>query len=74
MPKEDTTVVSGPTTSNGDRLNKGDNIYLIGAPAATTSTFGAGDFTETCGDVTVSLCAQQLFASTLVFASILLSQ
>ena len=74
MPKEDTTVESGPTTANGDRLNKGDNIYLIGAPAATTGTFGAAAFTETCGDVTVSLGAQELLATAVVFASLVILQ
>jgi hypothetical protein len=74
MPKDNKTVTEGPTTSFGDRLNKGDKIYLIGAPVATTGTFGAADFTETCGNVTVSIGAQKLLATAVVFASLVILQ
>jgi hypothetical protein len=47
MPKEATTA---PTSSDGDRLDMGDKVYMLGAPVDSSGTWGASAFTENCGN------------------------
>ena len=72
MPIEDDTVTSGPTTSGGDRLNKGDQVYMLGAPV-TSNSMGAAEFTEECGNAEITLNASKLVASSFLLAGIALT-
>ena len=73
MPKEATEVAAGPTSNEGDRLNKGDVVYMLGAPSSA-NTFGAASLTENCGSGTVSIGATALAASSIMYASLLMIQ
>jgi len=68
MPKDDPDVTEGPTSSAGDRINKKDKVYMLGAPVSS-GNMGAADYTEVCGNGEIVLGAVSKLVSSFALLS-----